>query len=66
VQPDSPAAAAGVQAGDIITEIDGRPATGFTRDEINRMFEQDGRPCRLRLKRGAHTFKVTFRIRVPL
>ncbi|HEY1526672.1 MAG TPA: aspartyl protease family protein [Candidatus Angelobacter sp.] len=66
MQPDSPAAAAGVQAGDIITEIDGRPATGFTRDEINRMFEQDGRPCRLRLKRGAHTFKVTFRIRVPL
>lgn len=66
VQPDSPAAAVGVRAGDIITEIDGRPARGFARDEVSHMFEQNGRSFRLGLKRGARSFDVTFQTRVPL
>jgi hypothetical protein len=66
VRPNSPAAAAGIQAGDVITEIDGRPATGFTRDEINHMFEQNARSCHLGLRRGARSFNVTFKNQVPL
>ena len=65
VRLDSPAAATGVRAGDVITEIDGRPARGFNRDEVSHMFEQNGRTFRLGLKRGARRFDVTFQTRLP-
>ena len=66
VQLDSPAAAAGVRAGDVITQIDGRPARDFNSDQVTHMFEQNGRTFRIGLKRGPRTFDVTFQTRVPL
>jgi carboxyl-terminal processing protease len=39
VIPDSPAAAAGIEVGDVILEIDGRPVAGVDQEAIRRMIE---------------------------
>jgi len=37
--PDSPAEAAGIKGGDLVTEIEGQPAHGWTRDQIQDWIE---------------------------
>lgn len=58
VLENSPASALGLQASDIITAIDGRPATEFTLTKINEMFEL-AVPYKLTLRRGEQTINVT-------
>jgi hypothetical protein len=55
---NAPAAEAGLQRNDIITAIDGKPATELTLSRLNEMFE---RPTsyRLTVRRGAQTLQVT-------
>jgi len=55
---NAPAAEAGLQKNDIITAIDGRPATELTLTGLNEMFE---RPTsyRLTVRRGGQTLQVT-------
>src|SRR5262249_14471553 len=49
---DGPAAAAGLQTGDVVTAIDGRPIQ-YWEDLERATASSDGRPLRLTIKRGA-------------
>ena len=60
---NSPAADAGLLAGDIIVSIDGKPATEFNLDEVSRMFKQEGRSYALSVKRGEQTLRVEIKLR---
>ena len=63
VVPNSPASEAGLLEGDVITAIDGRPAAGFTLDQINMMFKQAGSACTLTIRRASHLFDVKLRLK---
>ena len=52
VEPNSPAAAAGVQPGDIITAIDGKAIDSISSDDFERLWLQNGKEVRLTIKRG--------------
>jgi regulator of sigma E protease len=52
VAPDGPASAAGLQAGDVVTAIDGRPIE-YWEDLERAIAGSDGRALRLTIKRGA-------------
>jgi C-terminal processing protease CtpA/Prc len=52
VLPDSPAAAAGISVGDVITEVDGRPATSVGQGEFGDLLRRpDGTLVRLGIVR---------------
>src|SRR5207253_1304543 len=55
---NSPASEAGLKKNDIITAIDGKPATGLTLTKVNEMFE---RPVsyKLTVRRGDQVLQVT-------
>lgn len=57
VAPDSPAAKAGIKAGDVIEAIDGRPSADFTVSKLNDYFKRDGQTVRLKLTRDGHTLE---------
>ena len=58
VMPNMPAAAAGLQSGDVITAVDGTPIT--TWDELsNAIRGSQGRPVQVTLKRGDETPTLT-------
>jgi len=52
VEPNSPAAAAGLQPGDIITAVDGKAIDTISSDEFERLWLQNGKEIRLTIKRG--------------
>lgn len=59
VQPDSPAAAGGIQTGDVITHINGEPVLDGTYS-TNLIAElQPGEPVRLRVLRGTNPLSIT-------
>jgi predicted aspartyl protease len=60
---DTPAAEAGVSAGDLIVTIDNRPARELTLTEIRRLFRQPDRELVLNLKRSAQSMRVTLKTR---
>ncbi|MFM7057846.1 MAG: S41 family peptidase [Planctomycetota bacterium] len=52
VLPESPAARAGVRAGDLLVEVDSRPVTGLSPPEINRLMTgPEGRSVTITLRR---------------
>jgi predicted aspartyl protease len=59
----TPAAEAGVSAGDLIVSIDNRPARELTLTEIRRLFRQPDRDFVLNLKRSAQSMRVTLKTR---
>ena len=63
VEAGSAAAAAGVEGGDVLAAIDGRPAAELSLDEIRRMFRRDGVEYRLDLRRGERNLRVTLKLR---
>jgi PDZ domain/Aspartyl protease len=63
VVANSPGAEAGIERGDIIAAIDGRPAKDFTLPQIEEMFRQDGRAFRLTIERDGRRFDVTLKLR---
>ena len=54
----SPASAAGIREGDVITAVDGVPAAQLTLSAINAMFEKPQRYT-LTIRRGGRTLTVT-------
>lgn len=60
---DSPAAEAGLQEGDVIVAVDGRPAAGFSLDQVRQMFKEEGRKVRLDVQReeAVRSVRVTLR-----
>jgi hypothetical protein len=49
---DSPAIAAGIQRGDILEAIDGKPAEGYTLSQLDQMFKQPEHTYQLSVRRG--------------
>jgi predicted aspartyl protease len=62
VVTNTPASEAGLQADDLITAIDGRPAADFTEGHIERMFTQDGREFALTVKRGEKVLQARLKL----
>jgi hypothetical protein len=63
VSPGTPGAEAGLRAGDVITEISGRPARRLTLDTIGRMLSRDGKTYTLRITRGRRSLRTLLKLR---
>lgn len=56
VLPETPAAKAGIEPGDIITSVDGKPVAGMTLDEVGQqIMGEAGTKVRIKVVRGAGT-----------
>jgi hypothetical protein len=53
VVPQSPAGELGMAKGDVVVEIDGKPATTQMLDDLRKRFRRDGEHVRITVKRGA-------------
>lgn len=58
-----PAAEAGLEAGDEILSINGRPAARFNLDVLTRMFKQAGKEYLLTVRRGNKTIRTRLKLR---
>jgi membrane-associated protease RseP (regulator of RpoE activity) len=63
VNPDSPAAEAGLQVGDRITQVDDQPADTIDPSALRLQMQQEGRTVRLRVQRGSETLEKTLTLR---
>lgn len=63
VMPDSPGAEAGIEAGDVIRTIDGRPSGEFTMSALNDYFKRDGQTVRITLTRDGDTLEKDVRLK---
>jgi C-terminal processing protease CtpA/Prc len=63
VEPNTPAAAAGLQKGDIIAGIDDDAAADLTLSQIRDLFRQIGHQYVLLIERNGGTQKVTIEMR---
>lgn len=59
----SPADRAGVRAGDILEAVDGRPASGFSLNELREMLKKEGRSYRMTFRRDGRQFRVDLKLR---
>jgi aspartyl protease/PDZ domain-containing protein len=63
VDENSSAAKAGIQGGDILVAINGRPEAEFTLDQIRTMFRQDGKEYLLSLKRDGKVLQLKLKLK---
>lgn len=59
----SPAAEAGIAPGDVVTTIDGKPSTDFTRETLRAYMEREGAKVRLSVTHGAETKEIALKLR---
>ena len=62
VDNDSPGAASGLQRGDLIVELEQRPAKEFTLDEARQILRSDGRRL-ITVDRGGKRVKLTLELK---
>jgi C-terminal processing protease CtpA/Prc len=62
VLPGSPAEKAGIEADDVLTQVDGKPAGELCAFGIKELLKRDGEKLRLRVQRGSE--ELTFEIRL--
>ncbi len=60
---NSPATAAGLREGDIISAINGRSASNLTLEQVRKIFKQNGRTYRLTVKRDERHLRVQIKLR---
>ena len=64
VDADSPAAESGLRVGDVVLDVNGRPAAQLSLDEVRRVLRgETGREVTLRLQRDGDVFARTLRLR---
>jgi membrane-associated protease RseP (regulator of RpoE activity) len=63
VAENTPAEEAGINVGDVVTTINGRPTSEYTLDQVRELFKKDGSECRLELERGEERFEVKLVLR---
>lgn len=66
VEAGSPAAAAGIRAGDRIAGLDKTPAKDFSLSEIRRMFRDHGREILLEINRDGQVFRAVLKLKRSL
>jgi predicted aspartyl protease len=63
VNPDSPAAEAGLQVGDRVTQVDDQPAEAIDPSALRLQLQKEGRTVRVKVQRGADTMEKTLTLR---
>ena len=63
VEPGSPAAAAGIAAGDIVESVDGQPLTAADLAALKKRAKLEGQALKLGLVRGTERSEVTLTTR---
>jgi Tfp pilus assembly ATPase PilU len=61
VAPESPGATAGLQRGDVLVELDGKPSSQYTLDEVRQAIRIDGRR-QLTVDRGGKRVKIVMEL----
>jgi len=60
---NSPATAAGLREGDIISAVNGKPSSKLTLEQVRTMFKREGQGYMLSIKRGDETIQTRIRLR---
>lgn len=60
---NSPATAAGLREGDVISAVDGKPASTLTLEDVRQMFKQKGRSYRLTVERSEQKIQTKIKLR---
>jgi hypothetical protein len=60
---NSPATAAQLREGDVLSAIDGEPASKLTLEQVRQMFNKEGRSYLLSVKRGDEELQIRIRLR---
>ena len=60
---DSPATAAGLSEGDVISAVNGTPASKLSLEQVRRMFKKEGQSYLLSIKRGDERMQIRIRLR---
>ena len=60
---DSPASAAGLREGDVISAVGGTPASGLTLERLRKMFRLGGRKYRLRVERAGRKIETVIKLK---
>jgi hypothetical protein len=63
VNPATPAFEAGMKPGDVITRLDGKPATELDAGKLRSLMQEEGRNLEIEFKRGSTTQTATLRLR---
>lgn len=60
---NSPSTLAGLREGDVISAVDGKPASNLLLEELRRMFKQKGRSYRLTVERGGQPIQTKIKLK---
>ena len=63
VQDDSPASEAGVQAGDVLVSLDGRPASELRKWKVTEALKRPGAQVEMVLKRNGNNMRIKMTLR---